>query len=61
MSIGVRRALLKDDNGARTVNGRDTKGWSALMLASRTYLGDEMVRTERTPPAHDLSHTSNMS
>jgi protein disulfide-isomerase-like protein len=36
--------MIEDSAGARTVNVRDTKGWSALMLAARSFYGDEMIQ-----------------
>merc|ERR1711871_1920808 len=37
------RHILATESGASSVNERDTKGWSALMLASRSFYGDDMI------------------
>lgn len=37
------RYIVESDSGSRSVNERDTNGWSALHLAARSYFGDEVV------------------
>jgi len=35
--------IIETESGASSVNERDKKGWTALMLASRSFNGDSMV------------------
>jgi len=37
------KLIIETDSGAASINERDKSGWTALMLASRTFNGDEMV------------------